>query len=68
MIAVPSSGGSRVHRTLTRVVFPAPFGPRRPKSSPFLILRSRWSTADTVLFSPWLKMDLPVPGVFVLDL
>ncbi len=44
-MAVPWSGGSRVHRILTRVVLPAPLGPRSPKSSPFLMVRLRLSMA-----------------------
>ena len=36
-VAVPSSGGRRVHRIFTRVVFPAPLGPSKPNSSPFFI-------------------------------
>jgi hypothetical protein len=34
MRTCPSSGGSRVARIEISVVFPAPFGPSRPKISP----------------------------------
>ena len=33
-IALPSVGGSSVHSILTMVDLPAPFGPRKPKTSP----------------------------------
>ncbi len=36
-----------MHSILTSVVFPAPFGPSNPKSSPLFIARSRLSTALT---------------------
>ncbi len=45
----------RQHSILTVVVFPAPFGPMNPKTSPSRIFRSKASTAvlsPNVLVSP----------------
>ena len=39
-----------MQRILTRVVLPAPFGPRSPKSSPFFMVRFRLSMALMVWF------------------
>ncbi len=47
MTAVPFVGLSIPLRMLIVVVFPAPFGPRRLKSSPCLISRFKLSTAVT---------------------
>ena len=66
-IAVPSSGGSSVQSILTSVVLPAPLGPSKPKSSPFLIFKSRWLTAATVLVSPRLKIEVWFPGILIFD-
>src|SRR6059036_1005322 len=45
--ACPQVGRSRVHRILISVVFPAPFGPRRPNSSPSRIWVVTFSRAVT---------------------
>src|SRR3990170_8286555 len=45
--AVPAVGRRRVERILITVVFPAPFGPRRPNSSPSWISRSTPAKAVT---------------------
>jgi hypothetical protein len=45
--AVPDVGASRVARTRSVVVLPAPFGPRRPKISPSRHSRSRPESAST---------------------
>src|SRR2546426_3491341 len=48
--AVPLVGMRRVVRILMRVVFPAPFGPRRPKTSPSNTSRSTALRATTSFF------------------
>src|SRR5215831_5955349 len=45
--ASPLVGSSRVASILIRVVLPAPFGPRSPKTSPSSISRSTLSSATT---------------------
>ena len=44
-LAEPSLGAIRQDRSLTVVVFPEPFGPRRPKISPGSTLKLNRSTA-----------------------
>ena len=44
-VMVPESKFVSVAMHLTVVVLPAPFGPRKPNSSPSRTLRLRWSTA-----------------------
>ena len=44
-LASPIDGTSNVVSIFMVVVFPAPFGPRNPKISPFFILRLELSTA-----------------------
>ena len=48
--ASPFVGSVRVESIFIVVVFPAPFTPRREKSSPFLISRFRSSTAVISLY------------------
>src|SRR5471030_2799926 len=43
--ARPEVGVSSPHRMRMAVDFPAPFGPRNPKISPFFTCSERWSTA-----------------------
>jgi hypothetical protein len=43
--AVPSVGGMKPVRIRIVVVFPAPFGPRKPTTSPFSTLNETSSTA-----------------------
>src|SRR3990172_2220492 len=43
--ALPSEGERRVQRMLMVVVFPAPFGPRKPKTSPSFTVKEMSSTA-----------------------
>jgi hypothetical protein len=43
--ACPESGRSKVARTRTAVVLPAPFGPSRPRTVPCGTARSRWLSA-----------------------
>jgi len=50
--ATPEVGSRSVAKILMSVVFPAPFGPRRPNSSPSRISRSTRSSAVT---GPWLS-------------
>src|SRR3954467_34536 len=45
--ALPAVGRSRVQRILMVVDLPAPFGPRKPKSSPVATVRSMPRTAST---------------------
>ena len=45
--ALPAVAGSRVQSTRTVVVLPAPFGPRKPNTSPAATLRSMPLTAST---------------------
>ena len=47
----PPSGSSRVHRTFTVDVFPAPFGPSRLKNSPSPMSRLRSSMATRSVVS-----------------
>src|SRR3990170_19208 len=49
IFALPAVGERRVQRMLMVVVFPAPFGPRKPKTSPSLTANDIPSTARTVL-------------------
>ena len=44
-MAVPEVGASNVANIEIVVVFPAPFGPKRPNISPSLISKSKSSTA-----------------------
>jgi hypothetical protein len=44
-VAVPEVGAMRVPSVRTVVVFPAPFGPRKPKTSPRLISNETSSNA-----------------------
>ena len=46
-VADPPVGRTCPVSTLIMVVFPDPFGPRRPKSSPAFTVRETWSTAQT---------------------
>jgi hypothetical protein len=48
-LAVPDVGFKMVHSIEIVVVFPAPFGPSKPKISPFSILMLRLSTAVSPL-------------------
>jgi len=48
--AVPLVGRRRVVRILIRVVFPAPFGPRRPNTSPSRMSRFTAFSACTGFF------------------
>jgi len=43
--AVPLVGFNKVLRSRIVVVLPAPFGPRRPKTSPLATSKVTWSTA-----------------------
>jgi hypothetical protein len=43
--ALPPVGGSSVQSILTMVDLPAPFGPRKPKTSPAPMFRSTSRTA-----------------------
>ena len=45
MFTEPEVFFSKVVNTLMVVLFPAPFGPRKPKKSPFFTLNEMWSTA-----------------------
>src|SRR5436309_11961249 len=47
--ASPEVGAIRVHSILIVVVFPAPLGPSKPKTSPFLTLKETSLSAITVL-------------------
>lgn len=47
ILALPFWTGKRVVRTLITVLFPAPFGPRNEKISPFLTVKLILSTAFT---------------------
>ncbi|OGD11932.1 MAG: hypothetical protein A2Y86_00475 [Candidatus Aminicenantes bacterium RBG_13_62_12] len=68
--ALPEVGWSRVERTLMVVVFPAPLGPRRPKSSPSGTENDTRSTAVTSLkvlvrfstrmASTWISSESPM--------
>jgi hypothetical protein len=49
MKALPDVGAMRQQSILTVVVLPAPFGPRRPNTSPSLIDSVRFSTAVMLL-------------------
>src|SRR5574341_1930268 len=42
---VPSVGSSNPQSIRMVVDFPAPFGPRKPETSPFLMVKSTWATA-----------------------
>ena len=44
-VTVPTSGWSKVAMVSNVVVFPAPFGPRSPKTSPSLAVNEMSSTA-----------------------
>src|SRR6202162_5555377 len=44
-LAVPSLGGRKQVNILMVVVFPAPFGPRKPTICPFATSNEMWSTA-----------------------
>ncbi len=50
-VALPPVGITRVVSTPTVVVFPAPFGPRSPNTSPVSTLRFSSSTARKSV--PW---------------
>src|SRR6185437_13984889 len=54
--ASPSSGDSKVANILSVVVFPAPFGPRKPKISPSATLRSTPATASTTAVLRWRRV------------
>src|SRR2546427_2076606 len=54
--ACPDVGRRRVHRILMRVVFPAPFGPRSPNSSPWWI---RVVTRSSAMTGPSLGFPSP---------
>ena len=43
----PEEGDIRLRRIFIRVVFPAPFGPKRPKDFPFHTARFKLSKART---------------------
>src|SRR5207247_2402215 len=60
--ACPDVGRRRVHRILMRVVFPAPFGPRSPNSSPWWI---RVVTRSSAVTGPSLGFPSPF-GFFFL--
>ena len=47
MVAVPSSGLTRPSSIRSVVVFPAPFGPRNPTTSPASTVKLSRSTAST---------------------
>src|SRR5437879_10159017 len=57
--AVPRVGVRTVEIILTKADFPAPFGPRRPKNSPALILRFTLSTATMESTRPFFRRNPP---------
>ncbi len=70
-IAVPLLGGTSVVSMRMRVLLPAPFGPRRPKISPFCTVKLTLSTAcnlpkrllippTSMANSSWLRSSMAV--------
>src|SRR4030067_2283021 len=55
--ALPDVGVRRVQRIFMVVVLPAPFGPRKPNSSPFLTLKE---TSLTAVITPFLVLKFLV--------
>ena len=64
--ALPSVGFKMVINMLIVVVFPAPFGPRKPKISPCFTLKLTWSTAVRCLLKTLVSPSVLITSSLIL--